>query len=235
MRRKCPILFAWLGLLAVIGTPRAAIAAEVAGTWKLTVETQNGTGERVLKLKQDGEKLTGTITGREGNEIAIQEGTLKGNDLQFTITFERDGQQVKRTYKATLSGDSLKGTIEGGDNPRSFTGARQAAEATEAIAGTWNLTIEATNQTYHPTVTLAQEGEKLTGTFKTEEGTEVKVMNGSLKADAISFAIDLTVNGNEMHLEFTGKRDGKALKGDLHVGDMTVPWRGERAPQPAAK
>jgi hypothetical protein len=232
-----PILFAWLGLVSVLGSPRVAIAAEVAGTWKLTVETPNGTSERVLKLKQEGEKLTGTITGREGNEIPIQEGTLKGNDLQFTITFERNGEQVKRTYKGTLSGDSVKGTIEGGDNPRSFTGARQAAatEAAEAISGTWNLTIEATDHTYRPTVTLAQEGEKLTGTLKTEDGTEAKVMNGSLKGDAISFVVDLTVNGQELHLEFSGKRNGKAFKGDLHVGDRTMPWSGERAPQPAAK
>jgi hypothetical protein len=75
----------------------------------------------------------------------------------------------------------------------------------------------------------------LTGTLKTEEGTEAKLMDGSLKGDAISFAVNLTVNGNELHLAFSGKRTGKALKGDLHVGDMTVPWSGERAPQPAAK
>jgi hypothetical protein len=239
MRRTFAMLLAWLGLVSLLGSHRPAGAAAVTGTWKLTLETKNAPVEVILKLNQEGEKLTGTATGPDGKELPIQDGTLKGSDLQFAVSVERDGAPVKHTVKATLNGESLKGSVDGfSDGPIAFTGARQAAEATgatEALTGTWNLTIEATNQTYHPTVTLAQEGEKLTGTLKTEDGTEAKVMNGSLKGDAVSFAVDLTINDRDLHLEFTGKRNGKGLKGDLHVGDMTVPWSGERAPQPAAK
>lgn len=236
MRRTCAMLLAWLGLVSLLGSPRPAGAAAVTGTWKLTLETKNAPVAVILKLNQEGEKLTGTATGPDGKELPIQDGTLKGSDLQFAVSVEHDGAPVKHTVKAMLNGESLKGSVDGfPDGPIAFTGARQAAEATEALPGAWNLTIEATNQTYHPTVTLAQEGEKLTGTLKTEDGTEAKVMNGSLKGDAVSFVVDLTINGRDLHLEFTGKRNGKGLKGDLHVGDMTVPWSGERAPQPAAK
>jgi hypothetical protein len=235
MRRTFPILLAWLGTALLLGLPRAAGAADVTGTWKLTVTTKDSSAGVTLKLKQDGEKVTGTATGQEGKEYPIQDGTLKGSDLQFTVMADHNGAPAKYTVKAVLNGDSLKGTAEVEGQTHSFTGARQAAETAGAIAGAWNLTIEAPNQTYHPSVTFAQDGEKLTGTFKTEDGNEVKVMNGSLKGDAVSFAIDLTIGGMDLHLDFTGKRNEKGLKGDLHVGDMTVPWSGERAPAPAAK
>jgi hypothetical protein len=236
MRRTFAMLLAWLGLVSLLASSRPAGAAAVTGTWKLTLEAKNAPVEVLLKLNQEGEKVTGTATGPDGKELPIQDGTLKGSDLQFAVSVEHDGAPVKHTIKATLNGDSLKGSVDGfPDGPIACTGTRQAADAPQTLAGTWNLTIEATNQTYRPTVTLAQEGEKLTGTFKTEDGMEVKVMNGSLKGDAVSFAVNLTVNGMELHLEFTGKRDGKGLKGDLHVGDMTVPWSGERAAAPAAK
>jgi hypothetical protein len=235
MRRTFPILLGWLAMVLLLGLPRAAGAAEVSGTWKLTVTTKDSTADVTLKLKQDGEKVSGTVTGQEGKEYPIQDGMLKGNDLQFTVMAEHNGAPARYTIKAVLNGDSLKGTAEVEGETHNFTGTRQAAAPADSLTGAWNLTVEAPNQTYHPTVTFAQDGEKLAGTFKTEEGTETKVMEGSLKGDAISFAVDLTLNGRDLHLVFTGTRNAKGLKGDLHVGDMTVTWSGERAPAPAAK
>src|SRR4051794_7063645 len=44
---------------------------------------------RTLKLKQDGDKLTGHLVGREGREIKIEEGKAKGGEVSFQITRER--------------------------------------------------------------------------------------------------------------------------------------------------
>jgi hypothetical protein len=129
--------------------------------------------------------------------------------------------------KATIDGDTLKGTAEGpGPDPIAFMGTRQPGAA---LTGTWNLTIETQERTYKPTVTLVQEGEKLSGSLRTEEGTEAKLISGSVKGDAIAFVIDLEVGEEVLHLEFSGKRTEKGLKGDLAVNDNTVPWSGERA------
>ncbi len=66
-----------LGLVVVLGVGNPATAADATGTWKWSVERNGNTFETSLKLKQDGEKLTGTISGRQGNETAIEDGKVK--------------------------------------------------------------------------------------------------------------------------------------------------------------
>ena len=92
---------------------RAKEAARAAGTWKWSFTTQDGqTFETTLKLKQDGDKLTGTATGRGGNETEIEDGKIKGSDVSFKIVRERDGQKFTVKYKGELKGDSIKGNSE---------------------------------------------------------------------------------------------------------------------------
>jgi len=105
-------LAARLGLttLLEVGTP--ATAADVAGTWKWTVERNGNTIETTLKLKQDGEKLTGTITGRQGNETEIEEGKVKDDAVSFKVTRDFNGTKVVMTYQGKLSGDAIKGSTK---------------------------------------------------------------------------------------------------------------------------
>jgi hypothetical protein len=230
MRPAFPRLLALIVLALFLTPARPAVAASFAGTWKLSVENPNGVTTPILKLKQEGEKLTGTIAGRDGRETPVAEVTVNGNALQFTFRIEREGQTLKRTVKATIDGDKIKGVIEGGTEPRPFTGEREVAVVdTSSLSGTWQLVIETPDRTYRPTVTLTQEGEKLTGTLKTQDGQEAKLVSGSVKAQDVQFVVDLKVGDQDLHLEFVAKRDGKGLKGDLNVNGMAVPFTAERA------
>jgi hypothetical protein len=82
------------------------------GTWKWTVSFGGNDIETTLRLKQDGDKVTGTITGFQGNESEIQGGTVKDGKLTFKVVREFGGQTNTTTYNLTLSGDSLKGKSE---------------------------------------------------------------------------------------------------------------------------
>ena len=98
--------------LAVFGLAFAvtARAAEVTGTWKWTVMPPNGDSyEATLKLKQDGTKVTGTITGRQGNETEIEEGKVKDGTVTFKVTREFNGNKMVFSYEGKLSGDEIKG------------------------------------------------------------------------------------------------------------------------------
>ena len=78
-----------LGLVVVLAPDARADdkKADVTGTWKWTVERNGNTIETTLKLKQDGEKLTGTISGRQGsNDIEIEDGKVKGDAVSFKVT-----------------------------------------------------------------------------------------------------------------------------------------------------
>ena len=79
--------------------------------WSFT--TQNGdTFESTAKLKQEGDKVTGTVTGRNGNEAAVEDGAIKNNEVSFKVVRERDGQKFTAKYKGELKGDAIKGTVE---------------------------------------------------------------------------------------------------------------------------
>lgn len=105
----------------------AAVRAEdkkvdLNGLWKWTIKAQDGT-ERTssLKLKQDGAKITGTLTGgRDNQESEIKEAALKDGELSFKVTRKRNDQEFTISYNGKVDGDTIKGkSVFGeGDNKR---------------------------------------------------------------------------------------------------------------------
>jgi|SRR4051794_22790671 hypothetical protein len=99
--------------LAVSAFVLPAYAAEDAtGTWKWTSMFNNNTIESTLKLKQEGEKLTGNYIGRNNMESPIEDGMVKGDAISFKITREFNGNKFTMKYSGTLSGDTIKGKTE---------------------------------------------------------------------------------------------------------------------------
>jgi hypothetical protein len=95
-------------LITLLGAG-AAHAADVAGTWKLKVETRAGTGTPTLVLVQDGEKLSGTYTGRFGESPVT--GTIKGNALVFSFTGSGPMGSAEVTYTGVVDGADVSGTM----------------------------------------------------------------------------------------------------------------------------
>jgi hypothetical protein len=86
--------------------------SDVTGTWKWSQEGPGGQIEFTLKLKQDGEKLTGTITGFQGEESPIEDGKVKDGTISFKVTRDFGGRPFVTTYTGKISGDTLKGKAE---------------------------------------------------------------------------------------------------------------------------
>lgn len=108
------LITAAMSLLVVcLATPVSAAEASATGTWKWSFTPPNGgqARETTLKLKQDGEKLTGTVTGRNNTETAIEAGKVKDGEVTFTITRDNNGTKTVTTYKGKLTEDTIKGTI----------------------------------------------------------------------------------------------------------------------------
>jgi ribosomal protein L21 len=123
----------WFGILTLglaIGLLSSGIRAEdkkpassATGTWKSSFTTKDGnTFETIYKLKQDGEKLSGIVTGRDGNDVKIEEGKVKDGKVSFQVTRELKDRKVTIKYKGDLNGDAIKGKVEfgQGDQARSF-------------------------------------------------------------------------------------------------------------------
>ena len=82
-------------------------------------------GAQSLTITQDGDKFKVSHKTRRGENA--YDATVSGNTISWTE--ERtgpNGNARKIEYKATLSGDTLKGTMAGGQFNREFTAKRSA-------------------------------------------------------------------------------------------------------------
>ena len=102
-----------------------ALAADVTGKWTAQVPSrQGGTREQTFNFKADGDKLTGTISGRQG-DITIMDGKISGDTISFTAKVQYGDNSVEQKYTGTVSGDEIKFKREGGQGPaREFTAKR---------------------------------------------------------------------------------------------------------------
>src|SRR3954451_18972417 len=87
-----------LGLVAVLSPGRPASAADATGTWKWTVERNGNTFDQTLKLKQEGDALTGAMTVRD-NETPIEDGKVTGDTVSFKVTREFNGNKFVIMYQ----------------------------------------------------------------------------------------------------------------------------------------
>ena len=112
MKRVCAILVCMFAI--------AVIAQSVDGKWAGEVQGGRGPQMVTLTLKADGGKLTGTVTGR-GGENPISDGTISGTALKFKTQQQGrgGGNPVTLNWSGTLKGDeiAMSRKAEGGDAP----------------------------------------------------------------------------------------------------------------------
>jgi len=114
-----------LALLFVTLGAFTALAADLNGKWKGTVETPRGTQEITFDFHVDGAALSGKVTTPRG-ESDIQDGKIDGDNLSFTQVVNFNGNEMKINYTGKVDGDNIKFTRTVGDRPAvEFTAARE--------------------------------------------------------------------------------------------------------------
>jgi len=106
------LAYVFASILSLTLIASAHAADDPTGTWTWKMERNGQTRELTLKLKLDGEKLTGSMPGRDNNETPIADGSFKNGELSFTITREFNGNKMTQKFSGKVSGDSIKGKIE---------------------------------------------------------------------------------------------------------------------------
>jgi hypothetical protein len=123
MRSKLSFLAGAIALAA----STAVFAADLTGKWVAQVPGRDGqTREQTFNLKAEGEKLTGTVSGRQGDN-PIVDGKVKGDEVSFDVNVKFQDREMKMSYTGKLAGDELKLTrkVQGSDRPaQEFTAKR---------------------------------------------------------------------------------------------------------------
>jgi hypothetical protein len=87
------------------------------------------------------------------------------------------------------------------------------------ISGKWTASIETQIGTQNYTYDFKVDGDKLTGTAKSQFG-EIKIENGSVKGDAVTFVENVNYEGTALKISYTGTISGDEIKFSRNVAEL---------------
>jgi hypothetical protein len=92
-----------------------AFAADLTGVWSGEIAGPDGENFKVsFTFKQAGAKLTGTVTGPQGDPLEINDGKVEGDKVSFSVAF--NGMTIK--HEGAINGEEIKMTLKAdGDFP----------------------------------------------------------------------------------------------------------------------
>jgi hypothetical protein len=98
----------------------------LAGTWIVTVNLGQGDRTISLTLQQEGERITGSISGPLGaGEISNGSTTSNTGEVRFTVTVNVEDQTKEATFTGTLANNQIRGNVAiVGMQPGTFTATR---------------------------------------------------------------------------------------------------------------
>jgi hypothetical protein len=108
-----------LTVLAGLALAATMFAADITGKWTGKIETPNGSRDVNMTFKADGGTLTGSVSGRNG-DTPIEDGTISGDDISFTVTRKFNDREFKTSYKGKVSGNSIDLKYQMRDNEMSL-------------------------------------------------------------------------------------------------------------------
>ncbi len=93
-------------LLVLFSAAPLFAASDMTGKWTTTdmKAPDGGSFTLTFEFKQDGAKLTGTVTGPQGDPLAIDNGKVDGDQFSFTVNI--NGTTI--THDGTITGDEIK-------------------------------------------------------------------------------------------------------------------------------
>jgi hypothetical protein len=88
------------------------------------------------------------------------------------------------------------------------------------VTGKWTFTVQTDAGGGTPTVTLKQDGEKLTGHYSSQNLGEAD-LTGSVKGLEIKFTFNADAQGTSLTITYTGTIENKdSMKGSVDLGGM---------------
>jgi len=209
-----------LAFVATLSISGQETKVDPTGAWNWSFAFNNNPLNQQMKLKFDGDKLVGTISGR-GGEAPIQGLKLEGDQISFQVRRERGGDIIVTKYNGKISGDTILGKIEssfgGQPTTRNWDAKREARKGPVNVTGNWQYTFTTPGgQSFEPLLKLKQEGQSITGTIAFGQN-EAPLSGGKIENDEVSFKVERERDGQKFATQYTGKLEGDSIKGKVNL------------------
>lgn len=173
----------------------------------------------------------GTVEAGKIANLTISRGDLFA-DGRVTQVFI-DGRQYMVPVQA---GGAMAQDAQGGQGGRATQGegsARAASMASASAAGTWQLSFNLGDRSSTATLVLRQEGERVTGTIRSELG-EAPITDGSVGANGnLHFRTQIPMGAQTFEGIFDASINGPEMTGTVQVeATGAIPFTGRRTPPP---
>ena len=117
IRKLFLVAFLFVGFALAGAGHTYAQTNSVAGEWDAEFSTPGGVSTFKLVFEVDGEKLTGTVKRARGDRPL--EGTVKGDDIQFSYSINYNDRSLTLTMTGKVDGDTIKGLVYFGESGQS--------------------------------------------------------------------------------------------------------------------
>lgn len=89
--------------------------ADASGRWSYTADTPQGANTGIISIKNDGGKMTGTLTSSMANrDYELQDISIDGNKLSFYYNADFGGNALKVEFNVALDATIFEGTMTAG-------------------------------------------------------------------------------------------------------------------------
>jgi hypothetical protein len=213
--------------------------ADVNGSWKLEIEAQGQKIPITLNLKQEGNKVIGSLDSHLGKG-EITNAKVNGNKFVGSAKSQIQGQDVEINITGTVDGDSMKGELNTGIPgfpPLPFAGNREVSgkmddskSETEAksapnINGKWTIKTNANGQALSIKADFKQNDSDLSGTISSSFGNGV-INSGKVDKEKVEANLTIDFQGQPLNVKLSGTIDSaKTMTGTLTpeipgIGDL---------------
>ena len=87
----------------------STFAADIDGTWNVSIEAPTGTSKATLVLTQAGDAIEGRYTGQFGESPVA--GAVKGDEIVLTYRGEMQGVPIEVVYTGTVAAGVFSGKV----------------------------------------------------------------------------------------------------------------------------
>src|ERR1017187_1689184 len=106
-----------VALLVGVVLAGAGLAADITGNWTGSMSMGDNQFTLAYSFKQDGEKLTGTVTGPQGDPLPLNDGKVVGDKVSFNVKVDMGGNPAKFSSEGVIKGDEIALTTKSEGGP----------------------------------------------------------------------------------------------------------------------